>query len=115
MVTDEIWPRDAQFLCVPCLEKRVGRQLTKDDITSIISPYPAEILCERAGIVYKPHSNKGDERSYQYEVEIGILDEQDEDYFEDLSCTLTVHGCDHPARVLVRLLGLCDDVTDICT
>jgi hypothetical protein len=31
MVDDKIWPKGATFLCLDCLEKRIGRTLTSND------------------------------------------------------------------------------------
>jgi len=52
MVTDDIWKKygvGEQMLCIDCLEKRMGRKLTKDDFTlcqlnTQHNPYTKSIL-----------------------------------------------------------------------
>jgi hypothetical protein len=58
MITEELWamtglkPHDG-FLCITCLEKRIGRQLTSDDFTDVYVNqfpfFPSDILLNRLG------------------------------------------------------------------
>ena len=35
MVRADLWPTGARFLCIGCLERRIGRRLDADDFTGV--------------------------------------------------------------------------------
>jgi len=60
MVRDDIWQSvrgDARFLCLGCVEKRLGRKLESDDFTDVIANWENDTvraLFEKAGRKHKP-------------------------------------------------------------
>lgn len=39
ILEDTIWPSEAQFLCVGCVEKRIGRRLSREDFKPCLGNY----------------------------------------------------------------------------
>ena len=47
MVRDHLWPRDCEYLCVGCLEARLGRELRPADFASVPVNRPSPRMTPR--------------------------------------------------------------------